>query len=306
KSDAHRLAQTHLKNQRQPKEVQSNFYLEMRDLARFYQEIEKKITRLRMDLHNCLQLTFPELEQFFSNRLTPYALTLIRLFPHPDFVLASTRTKIKNKLINETRKKISANRAEQKADQIIHYAQCAYPAVEKDSIHCQKTIYYAELLQDLLEQKKALATQMIKKAEGSPCFLLYQTFPGIGALTAALLLGELGDITRFKTHKQLNAFVGIDIRRYHSGKYTGQDRINKRGNPKARKIIFFIIRNMIRQQRAAPNHIVDYYYKLKKQPIPKKEKVATVACMNKLLKCMHAMVRAHTEYDYAYAVSVDH
>ncbi|HGF7695025.1 TPA: transposase, partial [Enterococcus faecium] len=213
KSDAHRLAQTHLKNQRQPKEVQSNFYLEMRDLARFYQEIEKKITRLRMDLHNCLQLTFPELEQFFSNRLTPYALTLIRLFPHLDFVLASTRTKIKNKLINETRKKISANRAEQKADQIIHYAQCAYPAVEKDSIHCQKTIYYAELLQDLLEQKEALATQMIKKAEGSPCFLLYQTFPGIGALTAALLLGELGDITRFKTHKQLNAFVGIDIRR---------------------------------------------------------------------------------------------
>ena len=93
--------------------------------------------------------------------------------------------------------------------------------------------------------------------------LLYQTFPGIGALTAALLLGELGDITRFKTHKQLNAFVGIDIRRYHSGKYTGQDRINKRGNPKARKIIFFTIRNMIRQQRAAPNHIVDYYYKLK-------------------------------------------
>ncbi|MEB7431064.1 IS110 family transposase, partial [Enterococcus lactis] len=85
------------------------------DLARFYQEIEKKITRLRMDLHNCLQLTFPELEQFFSNRLTPYTLTLIRLFPHPDFVLASTRTKIKNKLINETRKKISANRAEQKA-----------------------------------------------------------------------------------------------------------------------------------------------------------------------------------------------
>ncbi|NTQ68244.1 IS110 family transposase, partial [Enterococcus faecium] len=78
-----------------------------------------------------------------------------------------------------------------------------------------------------------------------------QTFPGIGALTAALLLGELGDITRFETHKQLNAFVGIDIRRYQSGKYTGQDRINKRGNPKARKIIFFTIRNMIRQQRAA-------------------------------------------------------
>ncbi len=76
--------------------------------------------------------------------------------------------------------------------------------------------------------------------------------------------------------------------------------------PKHELVFLFTIRNMIRQQRAAPNHIVDYYYKLKKQPIPKKDKVATVACMNKLLKCMHAMVRAHTEYDYAYAVSVDH
>ncbi|MCC9079221.1 IS110 family transposase [Enterococcus faecium] len=250
KSDAHRLAQTHLKNQRQPKEVQSNFYLEMRDLARFYQEIEKKITRLRMDLHNCLQLTFPELEQFFSNRLTPYALTLIRLFPHPDFVLASTRTKIKNKLINETRKKISANRAEQKADQIIHYAQCAYPAVEK-TVSTVKKRSITPNFSKIYSNKKSTGDTNDQKSRRLSLLLLYQTFPGIGALTAALLLGELGDITRFKTHKQLNAFVGIDIRRYHSGKYTGQDRINKRGNPKARKIIFFTIRNMIRQQRAA-------------------------------------------------------
>ena len=42
KSDAHLLAQTHLKNQRQPKEVQSNFYLEMRDLARFIKKLRRK------------------------------------------------------------------------------------------------------------------------------------------------------------------------------------------------------------------------------------------------------------------------
>lgn len=62
---------------------------------------------------------------------------------------------------------------------------------------------------------------------------------------------------------------------------------------------------MIRQQKSAPNHIVDNYYKLKKQPVSKKDKVATVACMNKLLKCMHSMVRNHTKYDYAYTVSKD-
>ncbi|EGG58748.1 TPA: hypothetical protein ACNHT8_000790 [Enterococcus faecalis] len=46
--------------------------------------------------------------------------------------------------------------------------------------------------------------------------------------------------------------------------------MNKHGNPKARKILYFIMMNMIRQQAAGLNHIV-YYYKLKTQPSPKKE-----------------------------------
>lgn len=204
-----------------------------------------------------------------------------------------------------TRKKISENRAWQKADQLLDYASCAYPAVDSDSIQCQKVRYYACLLQDLLEQKDQLTQQMIARAQPFEAFQLYQSIPGIGALTAVLLLGELGDIQRFSTSNKLNAFVGIDIRRFQSGKYIGKDHINKRGNPKARKILYFTIRNMIRQQRAAPNHLVDYYYKLKRQPIPKKEKIATVACINKLLKCMHSMVRNHTRYAYAYTASND-
>ena len=69
KSDAHRLAQTHLKINVSQKKYKAILLRDAR-FSPFYQEIEKKITRLRMDLHNCLQLTFPELEQFFSNRLT--------------------------------------------------------------------------------------------------------------------------------------------------------------------------------------------------------------------------------------------
>ncbi|SEO95598.1 hypothetical protein SAMN04488134_12115 [Amphibacillus marinus] len=37
---------------------------------------------MRMYLHNALQLSFSELEQFFSSRVTPYALSLRGLFPH--------------------------------------------------------------------------------------------------------------------------------------------------------------------------------------------------------------------------------
>ncbi|UJF15653.1 IS110 family transposase [Jeotgalibaca sp. MA1X17-3] len=303
KQDAHKLAQTHAGKRRTPKVVQEDVYQDLRDLSRFYQEVEEEIKRTRMHLHNCLQLVFPELEQFFSNQINLYALTVISQFPHPDLVLRSTPTKIKNLLIKSTRKNISENRARKKAEELTVLAQEAYPAVAENSVHCQKTSYYAEKLQDLLLQKEALKSQMIAMARELPEHDLYITIPGIGELSSALLIGELGDIRRFETSNQLNAFVGIDIRRYQSGNYIGKDHINKRGNPKGRKILFFCVRNMVRQQRAAPNHIVDYYYKLKKQPIPKKDKVAVVACMNKLLKCMHSMVRNHTKYDYAYTAS---
>ncbi len=306
KRDAHRLAQTHWNNSRTKSVSAEPLYKELRDLSRFYQEIMDEIGRMRMHLHNAIQLTFPELEQVLSNRLTPYGLTMIAQYPHPSFVLKQSRTIIKNRLMASTAKKISENRARNKADELIAYAKDSYPAVSETAIPVAKTRYYAEQLQALLNQKERLANQMIETAKQLEEFSVIASFPGIGELSAAQFIGELGDLRRFSDPRKANAYIGIDIRRYQSGNYLAQDHINKRGNPKGRKILFFIVKNMIKAQHAAPNHIVDYYYKLKKQPLPKKEKVAIVACMNKLLKCLHAMIRNGTKYDYSYTVSTDH
>ncbi|HHP7503833.1 TPA: transposase [Staphylococcus aureus] len=69
---------------------------------------------------------------------------------------------------------------------------------------------------------------------------------------------EIGDIKRFKSNKQLNAFVSIDIKRYQSGNTHCRDTINKHGNKKARKLLFWVIMNIIRGQHRYDNHVVDY------------------------------------------------
>lgn len=66
KRDAHKLTQVHQLNDRQEKTHQPDIYHEIRDLSRFYQEIEEEIKRMRMYLHNALQLSFSELERFFQ------------------------------------------------------------------------------------------------------------------------------------------------------------------------------------------------------------------------------------------------
>ncbi|MCD7137625.1 transposase, partial [Limosilactobacillus balticus] len=154
-------------------------------------------------------------------------------------------------------------------------------------------------------KKEEVIKRMESIAQLLPEYGLYYSFPGIGKQTAAQLMGELGDISRFDNSNQLNAYVGIDIRRHHSGTYAGQDHINKRGNPIARKLLYFTIGNMIRQQHVNPNHIVEYYYRLKeKRPYPKLNKVAMVACMNKTLKCLLSMIKHHEKYHYRYTDSM--
>ena len=258
-----------------------------------------------MNLHTALQLTFPELGTLFTNRLSKLALNLVELFPHPDYLAHLSQNKLKNVLKKNTDKKISNQKALAKAQTLLSLAQNSYLAESIQSISVQKVVYYARQLKQLLMTKEQLTKQLVETAKQTIEFGFYQSIPGIGELSAGLIIGELGDIRRFSTHKQLNAFVGVDTRRYQSGKYIAQEHMNKHGNPKARKNLYFIMMNMIRQQAAAPNHIVDYYYKLKTQPSPKKHKVALVACINKLLKCLHSMVRHSSTYDYSYTASND-
>ena len=305
KRDAHRLAQTHGQFLRKQKQSQSEIYKQTRDLACFYQQIESDIKHMRMNLHTALQLTFPELGTLFTNRLSKLALNLVELFPHPDYLAHLSQNKLKNVLKKNTDKKISNQKALAKAQTLLSLAQNSYLAESIQSISVQKVVYYARQLKQLLMTKEQLTKQLVETAKQTIEFGFYQSIPGIGELSAGLIIGELGDIRRFSTHKQLNAFVGVDTRRYQSGKYIAQEHMNKHGNPKARKNLYFIMMNMIRQQAAASNHIVDYYYKLKTQPSPKKHKVALVACINKLLKCLHSMVRHSSTYDYSYTASND-
>jgi transposase len=119
---------------------------------------------------------------------------------------------------------------------------------------------------------------------------ILRSIPAIGANTAVRMIAEIGDIRRFDNNRQLNAYCGIDIRRYQSGKFIAKDKINKRGNKHLRKIMYISVQNMIKQRRFGENHFVEYYDKLKIQPYNKCHKVASIAYVNKLLKTVFFLV----------------
>ncbi|WP_033826333.1 IS110 family RNA-guided transposase, partial [Bacillus andreraoultii] len=293
----HELAKSHFRVEREQTYQEDEYYQQMRGLTRYYDELDSEITHLYSRLHAILQLSFPELEQLFTKRSALF-LNIVQLYPHPDEVLAHSKTVIRNRLKANTRKNLSLKRAEEKGIALLEAAKTSYPAISRDDVRCEQVKDYARRIVDLKERKEQLVKQMVELSNERTEYHVLLSFPGIGETTAVRIIGELGDIRRFKNHKQLNAYVGIDIMRYQSGNTHYKDKINKRGNNKLRKILFFMIKTMITLRQKTKNHLVEYYDKLKTQPLRKPHKVASIACVNKFLKVAFHLIAHNITYDY--------
>ncbi|MEB7807461.1 transposase, partial [Mammaliicoccus fleurettii] len=242
--------------------------------------------------------TFPGLEKLFKNRYSIIALNIAEIYSHPDFVQQEDIDTLTSIIFESTDKGLSTQKAENYALKLYKLARESYPNVNQTSFLVKKVQLLIQQLKNSIQQLSQLDKEMVELSQQLECFEVIRSIPGIGELTAAMIIGELGDITKFKSNKQLNAYVGIDIKRYQSGNTQYRDTINKRGNKKARRLLFWVVMNIIRGQRHYDNHLIDYYYKLKKQPNEKPHKTAVVACMNRLLKTIHYLVTNNRLYDY--------
>ena len=301
-NDAHELAKSHFRVEREQTYQEDTYYQQMRGYTRYYDEIDREVIQLSNRLHAILQISFPELEKLFTKRSALF-LNIVQLYPHPSDVLNHSKTVIRNRLKSNTKKNLSLKRAEEKAIALIQAAQASYSSISSGDVRCEQAKDYAKRLADLNEKKQQLVKQMVELSKDRKEYQVLLSFPGIGEVTAVRIIGELGDIRRFKNHKQLNAYVGIDIMRYQSGNTIYKDKINKRGNNKLRKILYFMIENMIKLRKKSKNHLVDYYDKLKTQPVKKHHKVASVACMNKFLKVTFHLITHGITYDYEAATN---
>ena len=58
---------------------------------------------------------------------------------------------------------------------------------------------------------------------------------GVGIITIAGFIAEVGDIRRFDSPKQIQKYAGLELVENSSGKHKGRSRISKRGRRKLRK-----------------------------------------------------------------------
>lgn len=100
---------------------------------------------------------------------------------------------------------------------------------------------------------------MVQLSKPLPEYNILLSIPGIAKTTTTSIIGELGNVHRFHSANQINAFIGIDLIHYESGNFLSEEHITKRGNPYARKILFRYVHNIISASHTNPCNIADFY-----------------------------------------------
>ena len=126
--------------------------------------------------------------------------------------------------------------------------------------------------------------------ERIPCSVKLLSIKGLGTVSVAGLIGEVGDFSKFSTQSEIMKLAGLDLYEISSGKRKGQRRISKRGRSLLRKILFYAAIQMIRKNGI----MFDYYARLTGRGMERMR--ALIAVSRKLLRIIHAIVRDNRDY----------
>jgi transposase len=124
---------------------------------------------------------------------------------------------------------------------------------------------------------------------------LLSSIPGIGLLTAAVVLAETNGFDLIRNKKQLTSYAGLDIKEKQSGSSVkGKPRISKRGNKHLRKTLHMPALAAIRHDQRFK---AVYARLISKHGIKMK---AAVAVQRKLLELMYTLYKKQEKYDKDY------
>lgn len=154
-----------------------------------------------------------------------------------------------------------------------------------------------DLLHRIEESKRFVAQveeRMADHLKQIPYSRSILSIKGIGEVTAAGLIGEVGDFRQFKTISEMMKLAGLDLFEVSSGKHQGQRRISKRGRSLLRKLLFYGALNMVSRAGILRQTYEGY---LKRGMIKMK---ALIAITRKLLRVIFALVRDGGEYMEGY------
>ena len=259
--------------------------MSLRNLSRFRHYLVQEIGDLKRKTICVLDQVFPEYDTVFSNVFGQTSKEILLNFSTPADYENITAEILEKTLENITFKKLAIKKLQQLSTLAANSFGITF-SIDSFAIQLKMLISQISFIEQQLAELEVKMTDILDKLQ-SPIM----SIPGIGTITAATILGEIGDISRFSTSAKLAAFAGIDATVIQSGEYQSiQNKMSKRGSPYLRKALF---------QAALVASIYDPTFKAfyqKKRAEGKHHLTAVGAVSRKMCNVIHAILTKNEPY----------
>lgn len=292
--DTYRIAQVYYTTNNQTYRASDTSIEELRILCRQWDEFTNTNTQIQLRFRSLLQLVFPKYDTVFSHISCDSSLRVLSNLPTPQSVLTADNEylfnliKIRNISVNYCNEKVK--KLLTAARESLPYSAAQQPAIRVLNSYIKAMLTHKDIMADI-------RAQIDDKTKLSQDFTLVLSIPGVGEITAATILGEIGNIEKFESSKQLIAYAGLDPSVFQSGSFRAKNnKISKRGSTYLRKALYQAASAAVRKRPNGPCNLVLYEYYNNKINSNKSPRVALVATCNKLLRIIFGILKSKTPF----------
>jgi len=265
-------------------------YSELRGLANTRTSAKKRLSAIKNTITAILDEYFPEIYGVFKKTLTGKASRqVLKSCPFPTFILELGEVGI----LAEIRKAVKKTVGMKKVRHLIDAA--------RESIGVRYGLEASRMRLKMLLEELELIERHLCDIEQAMESALYKTgyaeqligIKGIGVVTAAVFLGEVGDPLRFQNARQIANYAGYNLTEDSSGQSKSGTCISKRGRKQLRSILYQMAFTMV-GKNAEMKELYQYLTKRKNNPLKKKQ--ALVVVSKKIITVIYSMLKKRESY----------
>ena len=265
-------------------------YAELRSVVRMYDHVIGCKSVVENKILQWLDNYFPEFTQVFGNWECKSGMMTLREFPLPSMIVDLGETKV----LEIWKKEIKRGVGKKRAQELVEVASRSVGSKEALKMGVKELHYLINEYDVYVIQLDEIKTEMESLLKQVPGAKEALKIKGMGLVTVAGILAEIGDISRFQDARQIQKYAGLNLVETSSGNHKGETTISKRGRKRLRMMLFRVMLPIV-ANNAEFKQLHNYYTSRKENPLKKKQSLILLCC--KLIRILYAMLTKGVEYD---------
>ena len=207
--------------------------MSLRQLSRYRLALVDECSDWKRKCIAILDQVFPEYSKLFSDTFGVTSKELLAKYPTPEDMLSVDTQTLTELLSKSSRGRFGALKAVEIKESAkntfgISLARNAF------AFQIKQIIAQIDFIEDQLDELEIEIATLLHQTND-----VITSIIGIGDILGAIIISEIGDISRFESASQLVAYAGLDSSVKQSGDFIGtKTKISKRGSPYLRRAIW--------------------------------------------------------------------